>query len=196
MEMDRPYGMLFISRRNSARSLMAEAVVNRPGGGRFRAYSAAVEPAEVADPLTLEVLQEAGYQTDGLRPKHWRDFTRLEAPVLDFVFTLSNTASREVFPDWPGKPVSSHWHYPDPVAVKGDEWQKRHERGETLSALERQMRAFMLLSFASLDRIALKKRLDEMGTLDVVSPSELRPSTAPVHGEHKSSALAPLANTL
>jgi arsenate reductase (thioredoxin) len=95
MEMDRPYGMLFISRRNSARSLMAEAVVNRLGGGRFRTYSAAVEPAEVADPLTLEVLQEAGYQTDGLRPKHWRDFTGLEAPVLDFVFTLSNTASRE-----------------------------------------------------------------------------------------------------
>ena len=173
--------MLFISRRNSARSLMAEAVVNRLGGGRlgggrFRAYSAAVEPAEVADPLALEVLQEAGYQTDGLWPKHWRDFTGPEAPVLDFVFTLSNTASREVFPDWPGKPVSSHWHYPDPVAVKGDEWEKRHEHGETLSALERQMRAFMLLSFASLDRIALKKRLDEMGTLDVVSPSEIRPS--------------------
>lgn len=182
--MDRPYGMLFISRRNSARSLMAEAVVNRLGRGRFRAYSAAVEPAEVADPLALEVLQEAGYQTDGLRPKHWRDFTGPEAPVLDFVFTLSNTASREVFPDWPGKPVSSHWHYPDPVAVKGDEWQKRHEHGETLSALERQMRAFMLLSFASLDRIALKKRLDEMGTLDVVSPSELRPSQPPIHGEH------------
>ena len=110
--MDRPYGMLFISRRNSARSLMAEAVVNRLGGrlngGRFRAYSAAVEPAEVGDPLALHVLQEAGYQTDGLRPKHWRDFTGPEAPVLDFVFTLSNTASREVFPDWPGKPVSSH----------------------------------------------------------------------------------------
>jgi arsenate reductase (thioredoxin) len=187
MEMDRPYGMLFISRRNSARSLMAEAVVNRLGGGRFRAYSAAVEPAEVADPLTLEVLQEAGYQTDGLRPKHWRDFTGLEAPVLDFVFTLSNTASREVFPDWPGKPVSSHWHYPDPVAVKGDEWQKRHERGETLSALERQMRAFMRLSFASLDRIALQKRLDEMGTLDVVPPSEPRPGRPPIHGEQRRS---------
>ena len=125
------------------------------------------------DPLALQVLQEAGYQTDGLRPKHWRDFTGPEAPVLDFVFTLSNTASREVFPDWPGKPVSSHWHYPDPVAVKGDEWQKRHEHGETLSALERQMRAFMLLSFASLDRIALKKRLDEMGMLDGV-PSHPR----------------------
>jgi arsenate reductase (thioredoxin) len=182
MEMDRPYGMLFISRRNSARGLMAEAVVNRLGRGRFRAYSAAVEPAEVADPLALELLQEAGYQTDGLRPKHWRDFTGPEAPVLDFVFTLSDTASREVFPDWPGKPISSHWYYPDPVAVKGDEWQKRHEHGETLSALERQMRAFMMLSFASLDRIALKKRLDEMGTLDVVpSSSELRPKRAAVH---------------
>ncbi|MET3905721.1 arsenate reductase [Bradyrhizobium sp. S3.3.6] len=181
--MDRPYGMLFISRRNSARSLMAEAVVNRLGGGHFRAYSAAVEPSKVADPLALEVLQEAGFQTDGLRPKHWRNFTGPEAPVLDFVFTLSNTASREAFPDWPGKPVSSHWHYPDPVAVKGDEWQKRHGHSETLSALERQMRAFMLLSLASLDRIALKKRLDELGTLDVVSPSELHPNQQAIHGK-------------
>jgi arsenate reductase len=183
MEMDRPYVMLFISRRNSARGLMAEAVVNRLGGGRFRAYSAAVEPAEKGDPLALEVLREAGYQTNGLRPKHWRDFIGPEAPVLDFVFTLSDTASREVFPDWPGKPISSHWCYPDPLAVKGDEWQKRHEHGETLSALERQMRAFMMLSFASLDRIALKKRLDEMGTLDVVPPGEVRPSQTPMHGE-------------
>jgi hypothetical protein len=109
--------------------------------------------------VALEVLQEAGYRTDGLRPKHWRDFTGPEAPVLDFVFTLSDTASRKVFPDWPGKPISAHWCYPDPVAVQRDEWQKRHEHGETLSALERQMRAFMMLSFASLDRIALKKRL-------------------------------------
>ena len=146
----------------------------------------------MADPLALQVLQEAGYQTDGLRPKHWRDFTGPEAPVLDFVFTLSNTASREMFPDWPGKPVSSHWHYPDPVAVKGDEWQKRHEHGETLSALERQMRAFMLLSFASLDRIALKKRLDEMGTLDVVSP--IAPASPQFTGNISRAAVRPQRN--
>ena len=178
--MDRPYAVLFISRRNSARSLMAEAVVNRLGGGRFCAYSAAVEPANAADPLALKVLQDAGYPTDGLRPKHWRDFIGSDAPLFDFLFTLSNAASREVFPDWPGRPVSSHWHYPDPVAVQGEEWQRRHEHGETLSALERQMRAFMLLSFASLDRMALKKRLDEMGTPDVVSPNESHPSRPPL----------------
>jgi protein-tyrosine-phosphatase len=183
MAMDRPYAMLFISRRNSARGLMAEAVVNRVGHGRFRAYSAAVEPADTADPLALEVLQEAGYATDGLHPKHWREFTGPGAPVLDFVFTLSDTASREVFPDWPGSPISSHWYYPDPLAAQGDAWEKRHEHGETLSALERQMRAFTMLSFTSLDRLALKKRIDEMGATEASPRSELRPGQAPAAGQ-------------
>jgi arsenate reductase (thioredoxin) len=162
--MDRPYAVLFISRRNSARSLMAEAVVNRYGKGRFCAYSAAVDPAGEVDPLALQVLQQGGYSTQKLQPKHWRRFTEPDAPVLDFVFTLSNTASHDAFPEWPGKPVSSHWRYPDPTKVAGEEWQRRLEYARTLSALERQMRVFMNLSFASLDRIALKRRLDEMGT--------------------------------
>ena len=115
--MDRPYNMLFISRRNSARSLMAEAVVNRHGNGRFHAFSAAV----------------------------------------------SDTASREAFPDWPGKPVSSHWRYPDPLKATGDEWQRRREFGRTLVALERQMRVFMQLPLARLDAIALKTHLNEIG---------------------------------
>ena len=136
------------------------------------------------DPLAIEALQKAGYQTDSLRPKRWRDFTGSNAPVLDFVFTLSDTASREPFPEWPGKPVSSHWHYPDPVATEGDEWQKRREHGRTLSVLERQMRAFMLLSLDTLDRIALKKHLDEMGTLDV------EPASAPNESANKSAVSA------
>ena len=119
--MDRPYGVLFISRRNSARSLMAEAVVNHLGKGRFRAYSAGVEPPGEIDPLAVRAMQTAGYPTEGLLPKHWRLFTGPDAPVLDFVFTLSDTASRDAFPEWPGKPASSHWRYPDPTTAKGDD---------------------------------------------------------------------------
>jgi protein-tyrosine-phosphatase len=160
--MDRPYHVLFISRRNSARSLMAEAVVNRHGKGSFQAFSAGVEPTDAADPVALEVLEQAGYPTEGLRPKHWSEFGRPDAPQFDFVFTLSATASRENFPDWPGKPASAHWRYPDPVKVAGDAWQKRREYGRTLQALERQMRIFMQLSFAQLDRIALQSSLDQL----------------------------------
>ena len=115
----------FVSRRNSARSVMAEAVVNLQGKGRFRAYSAAVEPSAAVDPVAIEVLQHAGYATEGLHPNHWREFTGANAPVLDFVFTLSDTASRDVFPTWPGTPVSSHWRYPDPTKASGEDWQRR-----------------------------------------------------------------------
>jgi arsenate reductase (thioredoxin) len=160
--MDRPYGMLFISRRNSSRSVMAEAVVNRHGKGRFRGFSAGVEPATDVDPTTLGVLQQAGYRTEALRSKHWREFTQSDAPVFDFVFTLSDTASKEAFPDWPGKPASAHWRYPDPLKAAGDEWQRKREFGRTLSALERQMRIFMQLPLERLDAIALQKHLDDM----------------------------------
>jgi arsenate reductase len=168
--MDREYSVLFISRRNSARSLMAEAVVNRHGKGRFRAFSAGVEPATEADRMTAEVLEQGGYPAAELRPKHWSEFTRPDSPVFDFVFTLSDTASKDTFPDWPGKPASSHWRYPDPIKSAGEEWQRRREFGQTLSALERQMRVFMQLPLERLDAIALKKHLDEMGTEQTASP--------------------------
>jgi protein-tyrosine-phosphatase len=161
--MDRPYGVLFISRRNSARSLMAEAVVNRHGKGRFVAYSGAVEPAHEADPITLQILEQAGYSTQALRPKHWREFAGPDAPVLDFVFTMSATASREAFPDWPGKPAAAHWRYSDPVKAIGDDWQRKREFARTLASVERQMRIFMQLSLEALDRMALQKRLDDLG---------------------------------
>lgn len=159
--MDRPYGVLFVSRRNSARSLMAEAVVNCHGKGRFCAFSAAVEPASEVDATTLQVLEQAGYSSEDLRPKHWPEFTQSGAPVFDFVFTLSDTP-REAFPPWPGKPASSHWRYPDPLKVAED-WQKRRECAQTLSALERQTRVFMQLPLVRLDAIALQKHLDEIG---------------------------------
>ena len=160
--MDRPYHVLFISRRNSARSLMAEGVVNRHGKGNFQAFSAGVEPTDTADPVALEVLEQAGYSTQDLRPKHWSEFGRPDAPQFDFVFTLSATASREKFPDRPGKPASAHWRYSDLIKVEGYAWQKGRNYGRTLQALERQMRVFMQLSFARHDRIALQSSLDQL----------------------------------
>ena len=170
--MEREYHVLFISRRNSSRSLMAEAVVNRHGKGRFRAFSAGVEPTPQVDPMTLDLLEQGGYPTAGLRPKHWSEFARPDAPVLDFVFTLSDTASKDKFPDWPGKPASSHWRYPDPMNATGEAWQKRQELGRTLSALERQMRVFMNLPIEGLDRMAMQMRLDEIAREHAGNASE------------------------
>lgn len=139
-------------------------MVNRLGKGRFQAFSAGVEPGGEVDPLAIDVLRQPGYPVEGLRPKHWREFSGADAPVLDFVFTLSDTASRDVFPEWPGTPVSSHW--PDPTKAPGDAWQRRREYARTLSSIERQMRTFMQLSFDALDRMALKKRLDGIGAAE------------------------------
>jgi protein-tyrosine-phosphatase len=97
-----------------------------------------------------------------LHPKHWKEFTGADAPPLDLVFTLGNAASKEEFPAWPGTPVSSHWRYPDPKKAEGEVWERRLEYGKTLSAIERQMRALMQLSFDALDRVALDKRLSEI----------------------------------
>jgi protein-tyrosine-phosphatase len=141
---------------------MAEAVVNRHGLGGFRAFSAAVEPAKDPNPLAIQVLEHAGYHTQNLRPKHWREFTGPHAPVFDFVFTMSDTASREAFPEWPGGPASAHWRYADPTKATGEEWERQRQFARTLSSVERQMRIFMQLSFAALDRIALQKSLDEL----------------------------------
>jgi arsenate reductase (thioredoxin) len=157
------YNILFLSRRDSARSLIAEAVVNRHGHGRFHAFSAGVEPAEVSEPLALEVLASAGLETSGLRPKHWREFCRDDSPNMDFVFALSDTAAGETLPEWRGHPLTAHWRYPDPVKADGSDWQKKRAFTQILNGLERQFMIFMQLPFESLDRIALKQRIDEIG---------------------------------
>lgn len=168
--MDRPFGILFISRRNSARSLMAEAVINKLAQGKFIAYSAGVEPATDNDRVALDVLRQAGYPTDRLNPKHWQEFIAPNAPVLDFIFTLSGTAAAQAFPDWPGKPVAAIWRYPDPTKAEGEDWQRRQAYARVLRALEGQMRIFLALPIASLDHIALSKRLGE------ISPDHHAPS--------------------
>ena len=157
------YNVLFLSRRNSARSILAEAVLNRDGKGRFRAYSAAVDPARLIDPHVTELMQAYGLAQGDARPKHYSEFTEPGSPVLDFVFTLSDTAAGEPLPSWPGQPVTAHWSSPDPILADGAEWEKKQAFTRVMTELERRLGIFMNLPFASLDRMSLKNQLDEIG---------------------------------
>jgi protein-tyrosine-phosphatase len=160
---DKVYSVLFLSQRNSARSVMAEAIVNRHGQGRFRGFSAGVRPGRAIEPSTLEVLAVAGYPTEGLRPRHYAEFAAQRAPDLNFVFTLSDTAAGEPMPQWPGQPVTAHWPCQDPVLVVGEAWEQLRAYGEVLAALERRLRIFMSLPFTSLDRMSLQGKIEEIG---------------------------------
>ncbi len=157
------YNVLFLSNRNTTRSILAEAVMNRVGGKNFKGFSAGMHPARELDPLVPEILKLARYPTDGLRPKPWQDFARADAPPLDFVFTLCDPDTGEAVPHWPGRPVTADWRYPDPVKLKCEDWERRKELGAMLAGLERQLRAFIQLPFRSLDDISLRDHLRELG---------------------------------
>ena len=160
---DGHYNVLFLSNRNTARSIFAEAVMNRIGGDKFRGFSAGMQPAAEFDPLVRDVLRVAQYPTEGLGPKHWQEFAGPDAPPLDFVFTLCDPAAGEPLPHWPGRPVTADWRYPDPEKLSGEPWERRKELAGMLAGLERQLRAFMMLPFRSLDEISLRDRLRELG---------------------------------
>lgn len=159
---EKEFHVLFLSRRNSARSLMAEAILNKLGGGRFHAMSAGVQPASSIDPYTRQLLQESGLDTSGMRPRHYREFAAADAKNLDFVFTLSDTAAGEPMPEWPGLPITAHWSFADPVLVEGQEWEKRAAFRAALSGLERRIAIFVNLPFKSLDRMSLQKHVEEI----------------------------------
>lgn len=161
----RPMRVLFLSRRNTVRSLMAEAVMNQIGGGRFIGLSAGVSRAETSDPLAMRALEKARYSAEGLTPKTVDAFSGPDAPPLDFVFTLSDTARGEALPDWPGHPVSAHWQCDDPVleADAEDDIGKALAYGRVLAGLERRIQAFTQLPFQSLDRISLQHHVDVIG---------------------------------
>jgi len=160
---DKIHRVLFLSRRNSARSILAEALLNRDGAGRFKAYSAGVLPPTTVEPVVFELLQSIRLPTAGLRSKHYREFSTPEAPDLDFVFTLSDTAAGEPMPEWPGMPVTAHWSCPDPVLLDGKDWEKKQAFGKVMTELERRLRVFANLPFSSLDRMSLKAHVDEIG---------------------------------
>jgi arsenate reductase len=158
-----PVHVLFICTGNSARSIIAEALLNGLGGGRFRAFSAGSQPLGRVNPLALEVLARNGIATDGLRSKSWDEFSRPGAPRIDFVITVCGNAAGEACPIFPGKPVSAHWGVPDPAAVEGSEDDRRAAFRATLEVMRRRVQRFTSLPFESTDKTALKGAMAEIG---------------------------------
>ena len=160
----RPYNVLFLCTGNSARSILAECVLNRLGTERFCAFSAGSMPKGSVHPYALELLERQGYATSGLRSKSWDEFAEPGAPPLDFVFTVCDNAAGEVCPVWPGQPMTAHWGLPDPAAAEGTEAERRLAFADTLRMLTNRIGVFVNLPIKSLDRLSLQKRLDEIGS--------------------------------
>ena len=157
------YNVLFLCTGNSARSIMAECLLERIGGNRFRAFSAGSFPAGTVNPYALEILERRNHRTDHLRSKSWDELASADAPEMDFVFTVCDRAAGEVCPVWPGQPMSAHWGFPDPAAVEGQEAMIRAAFADVYREIATRIEIFTSLSFESLDRLSLKKKLDEMG---------------------------------
>jgi len=160
---DRPLNVLFLCTGNSARSILAEQLINHWGRGKFRGFSAGSHPKGKVHPIALELLKHMKLPTDGLSSKSWDEFARPGAPVIDFVFTVCDNAAGEVCPVWPGQPMTAHWGVDDPAAVEGSETETWLAFRKAFKELESRIRAFTSLPIGSLDRIKLQQRLDAIG---------------------------------
>lgn len=158
-----PLNVLFLCTGNSARSIMAEAILNAVGNGKFAAYSAGSHPAGRVNPFALELIRQNRMPSDELRSKSWDEFAAPGAPPLHFVFTVCDNAAGEMCPVWPGQPISAHWGIPDPAAVEGTDEQKRRAFSQAWHVLNQRLRIFSSLPLEKLDRMALKQKLDEIG---------------------------------
>jgi arsenate reductase (thioredoxin) len=161
--MQRHYNVLFLCTGNSARSIMAEAILNIKGSPNFTAYSAGSHPSGAVRPEALRQLESAHLPAGGLRSKSWDEFAQLGAPVLDFVFTVCDDAANEVCPVWPGQPMTAHWGVPDPAAVQGTREAVEKAFREAFFLLDRRISLFLSLPLSTLDRLALKKEVDSIG---------------------------------
>jgi len=159
--MSRIYNVLFLCTGNSARSILAEAILNKDGAGRFRAFSAGSQPKGQVHPAALRLLDELGFPTEGYRSKNWDEFAVPGAPPLDFVFTVCDNAAGEICPIWPGQPMTAHWGIEDPAAIEGDR-QPRAFR-DAYHALQRRIGLFLSLPIESIDELSLQTRLREIG---------------------------------
>jgi len=157
------YNVLFLCTGNSARSIMAEAIMNFKGRPQFTAYSAGSHPTGMVRPEALRELQVAHMPTSGLRSKSWDEFAKPDAPKLDFVFTVCDNAAKEVCPLWPGQPMTAHWGVPDPAAVVGTAEEVQRAYRDAFLLLDRRIGLFLCLPLASIDSLALKKELDNIG---------------------------------
>lgn len=161
----RPYTALFLCTGNSHRSIMAEAILNREGAGRFRAFSAGSHPEGRVAPETLDLLRRLNHPVEGLRSKSWDEFAQPGAPELDFVFTVCDAAAGEICPAWPGQPMTAHWGVPDPARATGSAAERGLALSDAYRMLANRIGIFVNLPIRSLDRLSLQKRLDEIGRL-------------------------------
>jgi arsenate reductase (thioredoxin) len=162
-EMANHYNVLFLCTGNSARSIMAEAILNHKGKGRFIAYSAGSHPTGRPRPEALRQIESAGISTEGLRSKSWDEFSAAGAPKLDFVFTVCDNAAKEQCPYWPGQPMTAHWGIPDPAAVRGTPEEIARAFREAFVILDRRIGLFLSLPLATLEDLAIKREIDKIG---------------------------------
>lgn len=157
------YNVLFLCTGNSARSIMAEALLNHKGKGRFTAYSAGSHPSGQPRPEALEQIRSCGMPTEGLRSKSWDEFAAPDAPTLDFVFTVCDNAASEQCPYWPGQPMTAHWGIPDPAAVKGTPEEIERAFRDAFTILDRRIGLFLSLPLSTLENLAIKREIDQIG---------------------------------
>jgi arsenate reductase (thioredoxin) len=173
---DRPFNVLFLCTGNSARSIMAEAILNKLGRGKFRAYSAGSQPNGRVNPHTIQLLQSLDYDTSAFRSKSWNEFAKPGAPVLDFAFTVCDNAAGESCPVWPGQPMTAHWGVPDPAEAKGTAAEIALAFKDAYRMLHQRIGVFTALPIRSLDQLSLQQRLKDIGHMDDAAAKAKEPS--------------------
>ena len=159
-----PYNILFLCTGNSARSILAEGLMNHLAEGRFKAFSAGSQPMGRVNPLAIDTLQALGCETEGMSSKSWEVFAGADAPKMDFVITVCDSAAGEACPYWPGAPMTAHWGFPDPSHVEGDDEARRAAFAKTAQAITQRLRLFLSLPVEKLDKLALQHQLHHIGT--------------------------------
>jgi len=162
---DRPFNVLFLCTGNSARSIIAEAILNKTGRGKFRAFSAGSQPKGQVNPYTIQLLQGLGYDTSAFRSKSWVEFAKPGTPPLDFVFTVCDNAAGETCPVWPGQPMTAHWGVPDPAEAQGTDAEIALAFKDAFRMLRQRIEIFTALPIASLDKLSLQRKLQDIGRL-------------------------------
>jgi protein-tyrosine-phosphatase len=173
---DRPFNVLFLCTGNSARSIIAEAILNKVGAGKFRAYSAGSHPKGAVHPATLQLLHGLGYDTSGLRSKAWGEFAKPGAPLLDFVFTVCDDAAGEACPFWPDQPMTAHWGVPDPAEATGSEAEIALAFKDAYRVLHQRIGVFTALPIRSLDPLSLQSKLKDIGRMEGATAKTKEPS--------------------
>lgn len=166
---DRVYNVLFLCTGNTARSVLAEGILRKEGAGRFAAFSAGSQPKGTVNPFALKVLGAFGYPADGYHSKSWEEFAGPDAPKMDFIFTVCDSAAGEACPVWPGHPATAHWGIEDPAAVEGSDIEKERAFNDAFRFMRNRIAAFVALPLASLDALALKSRLQDIGRMQGAS---------------------------